>query len=179
MHEKTIGGKTLYQGRILDLEVLDVELEDGKRSIREIVRHAGAVGVLPRLPDGRFVFVRQYRKAVDEEVVEVCAGLVDDGETAEAAARRELKEETGCRADRLVHLGVLYSSPGYTDEKVDAYFADCRPDGDGGLQLDSDERLERVVLTGEQVGSLIRENRIRDSKTIAVWLLYLDKIGRA
>lgn len=171
MQEKTLSGRTLYSGRVLTLEILDVELEDGRRAIREIIRHARAVAVLPRTPDGRFLWVRQYRKAMEEAVVEVCAGLVEPGEAPEAAARRELAEETGWAAGKLAWMGEVYSSPGYSDEKVDLYFAECVGPA-GAAAQDEDERVETVALSPAEIDEAIRSGAIRDAKSIAAWLLY-------
>ncbi len=176
MKEFTRKTERIYSGRVLDLERLDVELEDGRPALREIVRHRGAVGVLPRLPDGSFIFVRQFRKAVEAEAIEVCAGLLEPGEPPESAARRELREETGLAADRLVFLGRLWSSPGYTDEAVDVYFAECR-EKQSARELDEDERVETLRLTEREVEDLIRRNEIHDAKTVAVWHLYRAKVA--
>lgn len=173
MTERTLDARILYSGRVLDLELLDVELEDGRRATREIARHAAAVGVLARLPDGRFVWVRQYRKAVEEPVIEICAGLVEPGETPEAAARRELMEETGHRARRLEPLARLFTSPGFTDERVDLFRADCDP-VPAAARPDADERVERLVLSREEIETGIRDGRIRDAKSVAAWFLGRD-----
>ncbi|MDZ4199728.1 MAG: NUDIX hydrolase, partial [Kiritimatiellia bacterium] len=174
MREETLSSRTLFTGRVLTLDLLEVRLEDGRRSQREIIRHARAVGVLARQADGRFVWVRQYRKAMDAEVIEICAGLVDPGEDAETAARRELAEETGLTARSLIRLGEVYSSPGYSDEKVDVFFADCDPAVDE-LRLDADEHVERRILTREQIETAIRDGEIRDAKSIAAWHLFLTR----
>ena len=170
--ERTRDVKRIFQGRVLNLEVLEVELDDGTISTREIVRHVGAVGVLARRADGAFLFVRQYRKAVEAEAIEVCAGLLEAGETPADAARRELREETGHRAARLVRLGTLWSSPGYTDEAVEVFFADCEDGIAEATRPDEDERVETLALQAEEVEDFIRHNRIRDAKTIAAWTLY-------
>lgn len=175
MSERTIHSECIYDGRVLRLERLQVALDDGRPALREIIRHSGAVGILPQLPDGRFVLVRQYRKAVEAEVIEVCAGLLDPGESPEIAARRELLEETGCRARRLVHLGSLWSSPGYTDEAVDVYYAECEPER-SAADLDDDERVHAFTVTAEEIEALIRRNEIHDAKTVAVWMLYRLKV---
>ncbi len=169
--ERTRRTERIYEGRILTLERLEIELDDGRPAIREIVRHVGAVGVLPRLPDGTFIFVRQYRKAVESEAIEVCAGLLNPGEPPEDAARRELLEETGCRATRMIHLGTLWSSPGYTDEAVDVFFAEVAAPREP-TNPDEDERVEAIGLRPEEVEALMRRNVIRDAKTIAAWMLY-------
>lgn len=175
MHEATTGARTVYDGRVVRLDVLDVRLEDGSPAVREIVRHAPAVAVLPRLPDGTFLLVRQFRKAMEAEVVELCAGLNEPGEAPEAAARRELREETGCTAERLVHLGTIYSSPGYTDEVIDLFYAECAAPR-AGTQLDEDERVEVVPLRAAEIEAMLRDNRIRDGKTVAAWTLYRMKV---
>jgi len=174
--EHTRKVERIYAGRILELERLEVELDNGRTAMREIVRHAGAVGILARLPDGAFVFVRQFRKAVESEAIEVCAGLLNPGESAEAAARRELIEETGCRAARWTRLGTLWSSPGYTDETIEVFFADCE-EAPGPSDPDEDERVEPLILRATEVEDLIRRNVIRDAKTVAAWMLYRLKVS--
>ncbi len=170
MHEATLAARTVYEGRVVRLDVLEVELADGRRSVREIVRHAPAVAVLPRLPNGDFLLVRQYRKALESEVIELCAGLREPGETPEEAARRELLEETGRTATRLRHLGCVLASPGYTDERIDLYLADCA-EASRAADLDADEHVELVRLRPEELRQALRDNTIRDGKTLAAWAL--------
>ena len=93
--EKTLASRTVFDGKLLCLEVIDVEVEPGVESVREVVRHPGAVVLLPQLPDGRFVLVRQFRKAIEEEILEAVAGTLDPGEDPLNCAGRELAEETG------------------------------------------------------------------------------------
>ena len=178
MHEKTLSTRRVFSGRVVTLDCLDVELADGRTSVREIVRHVPAVGVVARLPGGAFLFVRQYRKAVEEDVLEVCAGCNDPGETPEEAARRELREETGHHARRWVPLGRVYSSPGYTDEVIDLFLADLEPEA-AETKPDADEAVETVQLTADEVDRQIRDGRIRDAKTLAAWHLYCAWAGRA
>ncbi len=171
MHEKTLSKKTLYKGRILGLEVQDVELENGKKALREIVRHGGAVGVVARLGDGRFVFVRQFRKPVEEELLEIVAGNREPGEDAEACARRELEEETGFKAGRVRHLGFIYPSPGYVDERIDVFFAEVLAEA-GATHPDEDEHLDVVPMSRDEFVEIVRHGRIHDAKTLAAWQLY-------
>jgi ADP-ribose pyrophosphatase len=171
MHEKKINKRTVYEGRILDVEVQDVEMADGRPALREIVRHGGAVAVLARAPDGRFILVRQFRKPVEEILLEVVAGNREPGEEAEACARRELEEETGYRAARIRRLGVVYPSPGYVDEKIEVFFAEAEP-GKGEHRPDEDEHLEVVFLERARIIEKMRRNEVPDSKTLAAWLLY-------
>lgn len=177
MLEKTLSRKTVYTGRVLTLDLHEVELEDGRRSMREIIRHARAVGVLARAGDGRFAWVRQFRKAMEEHVLEICAGLADPGEAAEEAARRELREETGLIPARLHPLGEVYSSPGYTDERVDLFFADCET-APGATAPDADEHVEVRWMTRADIEAGLRDGTIRDAKSIAAWHLFLDRMER-
>lgn len=176
MHEKTISSKTLYDGRILGLEVQEVELSNGRKALREIVRHGGAVAVLARRPDGRFIFVRQYRKPVEQVLFEVVAGNREAGEDAEPCAVRELEEETGYRASAIRHLGFIYPSPGYVDERIDIFFAEV--DGTpAGAAPDEDEHLDVVFLDRDAVLERIRAGKVCDAKTLAAWLLYEQRVG--
>lgn len=171
MREKTIGCRTVFKGHLLTLDVVDVELENGVRSTREIVRHRGAAAVLARLPDGRFVLVRQFRKPVERDVLEIVAGLLEEGEAPEACARREVREETGHDVDRLVRLGTVCPSVGCMDEHIQLFYARLK-DGPAEISLDHDEHVEPVLLTAEEINDLIRRGDIEDSKTLAAWLLY-------
>jgi ADP-ribose pyrophosphatase len=171
MHEKTLTSKFLYRGRLLGLEIQDVELANGKKAFREIVRHGGAVAVLARVPDGRFVFVRQFRKPVEQDMIEVVAGNRGKDEDPEACAVRELREETGFDARRIRRLGFIHPSPGYVDERIDLYFADVdvRP---GPTNPDEDEHVEVLLMSRDEFLGQVRAGEIHDSKTLATWLLY-------
>lgn len=171
MREITTARRVVYDGRVVRLEVHDVRLADGRPAVREIVRHAPAVAVLPRLPDGRVLLVRQYRKAVDARMVELCAGLREPDEPPEVAARRELREETGCEALELRHLGRVFVSPGYTDEWIDLFYAECDEPAAERMDPDEDERIEAVPMTRAELAAAIADNRIQDGKTIAAWCL--------
>ena len=171
MREKTIFRKTAFDGRLLKVEQQQVELENGRPAYREIVRHPGAVGVVTRLPDGRFAFVRQFRKAVDDERLEIVAGLLEPGESHEESARRELREETGFRATSLRPLGVVNASPGYTDERIEVFYAET-PDALDTAEPDEDEHVELVLLTEDEFLELVRAGGICDAKTLAAWTLY-------
>ena len=168
MREETLTSQRLYQGRILGLEVQEVRLEGGRKAVREIVRHGPAVAVLAQLPDGRFLFVRQFRKPVEQDLLEVVAGNREPGEDAETCARRELEEETGYRAQQLIPLGYIYPSPGYVDERIDLFFAEVTAEP-GPTRPDEDENLDVVRLNRAEVLEQLGD-RIVDSKTLAVWL---------
>jgi ADP-ribose pyrophosphatase len=178
MHEATLSSETVFKGRIFDVERIHISLADGTRSVRDVIRHSGAVGVLAEQPDGRFVFVRQYRKAQERVLLEIVAGTLKRGEDPRLCAGRELEEETGWRAGELISLGPVLPSPGYVDERIELFYA--RLAGEAGAQaLDPDERVEPVALTRAEVEAAIDAGTLCDAKSIAAWHLYLRKVARA
>ena len=170
MKERTLATRTAFKGRLLQLDVVTVGM-GGKRYTREIVRHNGATAILAQLPDGRFVLVEQYRKAVEQEMLEIVAGTLERGERPDRCARRELKEETGYAAKSLRKLGVMFPSPGYGAEALHLFYARLGP-RQGGRSLDDDERVKVRRLDAGQIESLMKRGRIRDGKTLAAWALY-------
>jgi len=176
MEEKTLSKEDVFDGRIFRLERHTVSLPDGETSVRDIIRHPGAVGVVARTPEGNFVMVRQYRKAIEEITVEVVAGGLDSpDEDPEECARRELEEETGRRAASLTYLGRIYPTPGYVDEKIELYFAELEADS-GEASPDEDEFVEAFECSEDEVERMISEGEIVDSKTLSAWLLFRRKI---
>jgi len=173
MQEKTIHSQIAFKGRFLTLEQLDIELEDGRKGYREIIRHPGAIGVVARLDGDRFVLVQQYRKAGEAVMTEVVAGLLDPGEDPVDAAHRELAEETGYSARSLVHLGTLYASPGYVDERVEIYLAELDPVAQA-TRFDHDERVATVIWSRAEWATAIRNGVIRDAKTLAAWAMLIE-----
>lgn len=173
MYEKTISNKTVFEGLILSVDVLDVELEDGRKSVREIVRHGVAVAIVAQLADGRFVFIRQFRKAMERICFELPAGNCDPGEPEEVTALRELREETGCVAESAELLGPIYPSVGYCTERIDVYFAKVMEQTD--TAFDHDEDIETVLLSEQEMDEMIRANQVADAKTLAAWMLYKTK----
>ncbi|HEY5653593.1 MAG TPA: NUDIX hydrolase [Pontiella sp.] len=171
MYEKTLSRKTVYEGRIINVDVLEVELENGKRSVREIVQHGSAVAIIPRRADERFVFIRQFRKPMEQICFEVVAGNCDPGEDEAVSAARELQEETGYEAKSLKFLGPIFPSVGYCTERINIYFAEVGNDP-GKTDLDEDERIDVVVLTEDELDDMIRAGEVTDSKTLAAWMLY-------
>lgn len=169
MHEKTLATRRAHDGRLLKLDVLTVQVEPGRPASREVVRHPGAVAVLARCPDGRLALVEQYRKPVEESLLEVVAGCLHPGEDPTACARRELLEETGFAARSIRPLGLIYPTPGYCDERLHLFFAEL--DGRSRRQrLDDDERVRVRLVTVAELDRLIARDAIRDAKTLAVLL---------
>ena len=167
--EQTIKSEMIYEGRILKLRVDTVELKNRKYSKREIVEHANAVTIIA-MKDDKIVFVRQYRKAVDKELLELPAGLIESNELPKEAAQRELQEEIKYDAKNFEYLFDSYSSPGFTDEKMSYFLATDL--FSSPLQEDEGEDLNIEEYTLEEALNMIEEGKIEDSKTI-IGLLYL------
>jgi ADP-ribose pyrophosphatase len=171
---RVTGARTVLElGRGIRVESLDVEVPGGERVQRDVVRHPGAVAVVPVLADGRAVLVRQWRAAVGEAVLEIPAGLRDvPGEPTEVTARRELAEEVGYRAGGdLVLLTAFWTAVGLLDEVCHVYLATGLEPGDDDRQ-GAEERAMTVELVGlDEVPALVADGRIRDAKTIVGLLL--------
>ena len=162
--EKTVNSKRVYEGRMISLRVDTVELPEKKYSTREIVEHPGAAVVVPITDDGKVIMVRQFRKPVEEFLLEVPAGKLDKGEDPYICAHRELKEETGYESGDMKYLLSFYSSPGFSNEIMHLFVAkdlvagEATPDEDEYIEL---EEYEMDVLL-----SMVHEGKIKDSKTI-------------
>ena len=168
--EKTIDVKEIFSGKILKLQVEEVELPNGRRSTREIVRHPGAVGIIPFLDDDTVVMVKQYRKPVEDYLIEIPAGKLEEGEDPLECAKRELEEETGYRASLWEYLGFIYTSPGFSDEKIHIYRARYLFRS-GDSKTDEDEFLDVIQMKLEDVEKKIATGEIVDSKTLSAFHL--------
>lgn len=145
-------------------------MPDGTVHAREVVRHPGAVVLLPITDDGRICFVRNFRISVDKTLLELPAGTLESGEDPLDTAGRELAEETGYRAGRIEPLTTFYMSPGILDEKMYAFVAtELSP---GAMNLDVGEQLEPVLLTWEEAIEAARSGQIEDSKSLSVLFCY-------
>lgn len=144
--------------------------------VRDIVRHPGAVAVVPVLDDGRLVLIRNRRDAVDAWLFELCAGKLERGEDPAAAAGRELEEETGYVATTIEKLGEFYTSPGFADELMRVFEArGLRP---SAQRLEEDERIVVEIRTVDETMDMIASGEIRDGKTLAGLLLWLRRRPR-
>jgi ADP-ribose pyrophosphatase len=165
----------VYSSNRFNIERVVQTTPDGSEHIREIVRHPGAVVILPLLDDGRVVFVRNYRVAVRETLIELPAGTLDHAEAPPATALRELAEETGYRAEKIKHLCTFCMSPGILDEKMYLFLA--RGLTQGKMALEPGEDIQPYVCDWDRAISLIRSGEIHDAKTL-VALLYYDRFMR-
>jgi ADP-ribose pyrophosphatase len=175
--EKTIATEKIYEGKIIGLQVDDVTLPDGKTAKRELVRHPGAVAVIPVTDEGKIVLVEQYRKPLEKSILEIPAGKLEAGEKPEISAVRELEEETGYTTDKLSFITSFYTSPGFADELVHIYFTNQLKKLEEPVPGDEDEFVELIELTLEEAKSCIERKRIQDAKTNYA-VLYLENIWR-
>jgi len=178
MNETATATERVFDGRLLKVDRVQVNLDDGTTASREIVRHPGAAVVLCRKPDGTFVFVRQFRFAAGGDLLEAVAGTLDPGEDPAACAQREVAEETGYQPLELISLGAAYPAPGYTEERLHFFFATV-PETPGHQAPDDDERVEVVELTASRIEEMIARGELNDAKTLAVWLLYLRQVPQS
>ena len=173
--ERVLGSERVFAGKLLTVRVDRVALPGGRETAREIVEHPGAVGIVPLLPDGRVVLVRQYRHAVGRALLEIPAGTRDQpGESAEAAAARELAEETGYRAASLTRLAAFYTAPGFCTEELTLFLATGLTAGAPAAMDDEAIAVETVAL--DAVPALLARGEIADAKTI-VGLLAAREAG--
>jgi ADP-ribose pyrophosphatase len=165
--EALVERREVHAGRLLCFVVDRVRLPDGSILSREVVLHSGAAGVLPLLPDGRVLLVRQHRHAVGKSLWEIPAGKLEAGEESLSCAKRELLEETGCEAASWERISSFYTSPGFTDERMTLFLArdvESIADRSAG-EISTVQAFER-----EEIDRLIREGAIEDAKTLLALL---------
>ncbi len=175
-HELKVSGRRVWDGRLLAVDVDRVRLADGTEAVREVVRHPGAVVVVPVDREGRILLVSQFRYAVGRTLLELPAGTLGAGEEPLACARRELAEETGCAAQRWTALARFYSAPGFCDEQLHCFLAEDLSPASG--QADADERIEVAPLSLDRALALIDGGEIRDAKSVAGLLLAARRLAR-
>ena len=170
--EKELSRMTIFEGRILKLCVDTVLTVDGRESTREIIEHAACIAVIPVDADDSVLLVKQYRRAVDKELLEIPAGGIDPGEDAEAAVIREMQEEIGYRPDRIERLGGFYSTPGFCNEYLSLFLAtDLVP---SRLHAEDTDGIEVVRVPVSELAALATSDKIEDAKTVAGLLFYLQ-----
>ncbi len=164
MDEKTLSSQRIYEGKVVSLRVDSVRLADGRETKREVIEHSAAVAIVPIDPEGNVLLVRQYRRPAGAEMLELPAGAVDDGEEPEAAAQRELQEETGFRAIRIRRLTGFWVAPGYTTEYIHVFLAEGLVES--RLDPDDDEAIEVEAHSLAASLAMIDVGQICDGKTI-------------
>lgn len=179
MTSPCLGSTRAYAGRRICVDLDTVRFPDGSTGVLEMVRHPGASAVVPFIddpssPDPRVLLIRQYRYAALDDLWEVPAGTLDPGEAPEACAARELREEAGMSAGVLTHLTTIFTTPGFTDERIHLYAAsELTP---VATAREPDEFIETHQLRWSEVARMIRDGRIRDGKTM-VALMWMGCFG--
>ena len=165
--ETLLASELIYDGRIVHLYKETVRLPDGNTVVREVIKHPGAVAIVPIEQDS-VILVRQYRLPTHQLLLEVPAGTLEPGEDPLVCAHRELQEEIGYKAASMQPLGGLYTAPGYTSEYIHLFIATGLTESK--LTQDADEFIEVVRLPFDEALRLIENGTIRDGKTIAALL---------
>ncbi len=169
MNEKTLKEELIYKGKILNLKKVDVLLDTGVESVREIVEHKGDVAIVV-FKENKFLFVKQYRKAFDEILTEIPAGKLEEAENPYDCALRELEEETGYIAEDMELMQIIYPTPGFCTEKI--YLYNASKIKKGNVKFDVDEDLTSEWIEKEEVIKMISNGDIKDGKTIIGVVLY-------
>lgn len=171
---KLLSSKTVYEGNAFDVQQDKIRLIDGKTASLDIIKHPGAVTILPVDAEGNILFIRQYRHATGGEMLELPAGTLDPNEEPLACARREIREETGFAAGTLVKLGEFFLAPGYSTEYMHVYLAtNLRPDP---LPGDEDEFITLEPVPVGRAFAMALEGELKDGKSLAALLLARPQI---
>lgn len=174
IHEHEVGEDVAWTGNIINVNRMTVELPDGRKATRDIVRHPGAVAIVALTDEGRICLVRQYRASLGRVTVEIPAGKLDPGEDPLDCAMRELREETGMRAERMAFLTTIATAVGFCDELIHIYMAtgltfdESSPDADEFINVDLVELPEFI--------DAVLDGQIEDAKTV-VGALICDAIS--
>jgi ADP-ribose pyrophosphatase len=175
MNESSPSRRVIYQGLKIDLALQSVLLADGTHADREIVVHRGAVALVPMIDAQHLCLVENHRYSVGKMLLEVPAGTIDEGESPEQTAGRELAEETGYRAGTIRRVRDWYVSPGVMTERM--YLFLCEDLNPGSPHPELDERLKTVIVPWELAIAMVEDGRIEDAKTMLA-LTICDRIRR-
>lgn len=171
--EKQIASKLIYNGKIVDVTLDDIIIEDGtkegKKAFREVVHHRGGVCALVKLKNGLIPLVRQFRYAAGKPLLELPAGKLEKGEEPDNAIQRELEEEIGIIPNKIIKMGKIYVSPGITTEVLHLYYVDDFEEGN--THFDDDEFIEKDIYSYDDLIKMIEKGEIEDGKTIS--LIYM------
>ena len=161
----TVESKRIYEGRIINFRVDKLRIATGQEVTREVVEHNGGVTIACQPAPGQVVLIKQYRYSIDQELLELPAGRIEEGEDPMLAAQRELTEETGYQARNWSELVRMYTAPGFCNEMLYVYKATDVIEV--GKDLDEDEETEVIVMSVEEAWALVMAGKVQDSKTIA------------
>jgi len=177
LEEKTLSTENIYSGKVIDLQIDEVKLPNGKTAKRELIKHPGAVAIIAVTAENKIVMVEQFRKALEKTIIEIPAGKLEKGEEPADCAMRELEEETGYECESMELLNSFYTSPGFADEIIHVYLAKGLSKKEDAAGLDEDEFVNLMEMTLDEAQKAIKENRICDAKTVfAVQYLQLQEV---
>lgn len=171
LESKLLSHERLFTGKVFDVDRDRVRMPNGRDVTVDVVRHPPSVVIVPIPEPGRVILIRQYRYPVNRWLWEVPAGSVDNGETPEAAARRECHEEIGQVPETLVRLAALLPTPGYCDEEMFFFRASSLTDTDEKAAVDEDEDIEVQVFDVRDARDMVRRGEIGDMKTVVALTL--------
>ena len=171
IREHILGEETVFNGLLIKVNHIDVELPNGKKAKREAVCHNGGAGIVAVDADENIYMVRQHRVVVDEVTLEIPAGKLEYGEDPETCGRRELLEECGCTAASFAYLGKLYPTPAYNTEVIHIYLA--KDLQFAAQHLDEGEFLDVERVSLQEAVRMVLANEIPDAKTQVAILRYL------
>ncbi len=175
MEETIIKTREIYNGRIVNLSVHDVRMQNGRESTREIIQHPGAVAVVAVDKKRNVLLVKQFRLATGKELFEIPAGTLDPGESPAECAERELQEEVGYRPAKLELIGGVYPTPGYSSEFIHLFLATSLIES--RLETDADEFVEVKRIPFVKALEMIERGEIVDSKSVAALLRVARRLG--
>jgi len=173
---QVLSSQVIYPGKVFGIRRDEVIEPSGVRATREMITHPGSVVVLPVLRDGKILLIEQYRHAAKQYLWELVAGRIDDGETPEQAAGRELVEETGYRAERFEQFLEFFPTPGFLEERMFLFLAEVLTPGKA--RPEDDEKIISRAYNLKQVEEMLRKRKLRDGKTIAGLLFYLRFLAK-
>lgn len=170
VEEKTISSRSIYKGRAFNVRVDTVINASGDKTTRDIVEHAQCIAAIPVDNNGEVLLVRQYRKPIEQELLEIPAGGIDPGEDPDTAAKRELQEEIGYLPGRIERLTGFYSTPGFCTEYLHLYLAtDLKP---SRLYAEDTAGIQIVRVKPDRIIPMITSGEICDAKTVAGLFYY-------
>ena len=174
--EQTVDSELIFKGRVVTLKKDSARLDNGKVVSREVIEHSGGVGIVPIDDNGYVYMVRQFRYPLQKELLEIPAGKLEYGEDPAECAVRELSEETGCTAEKMIYLGAVYSSPGFCDEILHIYLALGLTQGEAHLDEDEFLSVEKVHI--DKLIDMMMTDDLKDGKTVVGLLkakVYLER----
>jgi len=172
-----VESRLIYEGNIISLYVDKIKSPMGQVMEREVVKHLDAVGIVAVTKNKEIVLVRQYRHPINDDLLEIPAGLLNDSESPSDCAVRELKEETGYAAKNIERLSVFYTSAGFTDERFYLYFTDDIEEGEPEREPGEEDLRVEIVPLRDAV-EMVAKGAIEDAKTLTAILMAAQRIGR-